>query len=124
MIQAFYREALGEDILVDQGWAKIFPASPTGFLGFVDGERGLHQATGDKAVTISFFTTRLEAWLEHLREVQSFELRPPGMSAEGDFVRTFVGDDPEGYYLEWDEFLEVEENQGLLSSMAERPGGP
>jgi len=124
VIQAFYREALGVDILVDQGWAKVYPASPTGFLGFVDGDRGLHQATEEKAVTVSFFTTGLEAWLEHMREVESFELRTPGMSAEGDFVRTFVGYDPEGYYLEWDEFLEVEVNQDLLRSMAERPGGP
>lgn len=124
VIQAFYREALGVDILVDQGWAKVYPASPTGFLGFVDGDRGLHQATGEKAVTVSFFTTGLEAWLEHMREVKSFELRTPGMSAEGDFVRTFVGYDPEGYYLEWDEFLEVGVNQDLLSSMAEWPGGP
>jgi catechol 2,3-dioxygenase-like lactoylglutathione lyase family enzyme len=124
VIQAFYREALGVDILVDQGWAKVYPASPAGFLGFVDGDRGLHQATEEKAVTVSFFTTGLEAWLEHMREVESFELRTPGMSAEGDFVRTFVGYDPEGYYLEWDEFLEVEVNQDLLRSMAERPGGP
>jgi hypothetical protein len=123
LIQAFFREALGVDILVDQGWAKVYPASPTGFLGFVDGDRGLHQATGEKAVTVSFFTTGLEAWLEHMGEVESFELRPPGMSAEGDFVRTFVGYDPEGYYLEWDEFLEVEVNQDLLNSMAEWPGG-
>jgi len=116
-IQTFYREALDVDILVDQGWAKVYPASLTGFLGFVDGDRGLHQATEEKGVTISFFTTGLEAWLEHMRGVESFELRTEGMSSEGDFVRTFVGYDPEGYYLEWDEFLDVEVNQDLLRSV-------
>jgi hypothetical protein len=35
------------------------------------------------------------------------------MSSEGDFVRTFVGYDPEGYFLEWDEFLDVEVNREL-----------
>jgi uncharacterized glyoxalase superfamily protein PhnB/predicted enzyme related to lactoylglutathione lyase len=123
-IQAFYREALDVDILVDQGWAKVYPASPTGFLGFVDGDRGLHQATEEKAVTVSFFTTGLEAWLEHMRGVESFELRAPGMSSEGDFVRTFVGYDPEGYFLEWDEFLEVEVNRELLRSVGEQPSRP
>ncbi|MFH1766013.1 MAG: VOC family protein [Gemmatimonadota bacterium] len=123
-IQAFYREALGVDILVDQGWAKVFPASLTGFLGFVDGERGLHQATEEKAVTVSFFTTGLELWLEHMRGVLSFELRAPGISSEGDFVRTFVGYDPEGYYLEWDEFLEVEANHALLRSVADQKRQP
>ncbi|MCJ7628926.1 MAG: hypothetical protein MUO50_11145, partial [Longimicrobiales bacterium] len=59
-------------------------------------------------------------WLEHMRGVQSFELRAPGMSSEGDFARTFVGYDPEGYYLEWDEFLEVEVNEALLRWV----GGP
>jgi hypothetical protein len=117
-IQAFYREALGVDILVDQGWAKVYPVSSTGFLGFVDGDRGLHQATPEKAVTISFFTTGLEAWLEHMREVHGYLPRTDGISGEGDFVRTFVGFDPEGYYLEWDEFLDVEANEELLRLVA------
>ncbi len=120
-IQAFYREALGEEILVDQGWAKVYPASLTGFLGFVDGTRGLHQATETKAVTVSFLTEGLMAWFDHLGGVEGFELRAPGISPEGDFVRTFVGYDPEGYYLEWDEFLNVEVNETLLRALREIP---
>jgi catechol 2,3-dioxygenase-like lactoylglutathione lyase family enzyme len=123
-IQAFYREALGSDIVVDQGWAKVFPASPTGFLGFVDGTRGLHTATPEKAVTVSFFTTALEPWLERLASVPGFELRASGQTgSEADFVRTFVGYDPEGYFLEWDVFLDVPVNRGLLSLLSP-PGGP
>jgi catechol 2,3-dioxygenase-like lactoylglutathione lyase family enzyme len=68
-IQAFYREALGVGILVDQGWAKVYPASPAGFLGFVDGERGLHRATEEKAVTVSFLTSGLDTWLDHMRRL-------------------------------------------------------
>ena len=117
-IETFYREALGVEILVDQGWAKVYPASATGFIGFVDGERGLNQATEEKAGTVSFFTWDLDVWLEHMESVPGFELRPPGMSGEGDFVRTFVGFDPEGYYLEWDDFLDVEVNEGLLRALA------
>ncbi len=100
-IQAFYREALGAEVLVDQGWARVLPASPTGFLGLVDGTRGLHTATPEKAVTVSFFTTALEPWLERLERVPGFTRRPPvENAAEGDFVQTFVGHDPEGYFLE------------------------
>jgi predicted enzyme related to lactoylglutathione lyase len=121
-IQAFYGALLGVDILVDQGWAKVFPASRTGFLGFVDGSRGLHEATEEKGVTIAFFTSDLERWLQHAQAVEGFELRPPGISPEGDFVSTFVGYDPEGYFLEWDEFLDVESNRELLRSMEEAEG--
>jgi hypothetical protein len=117
VIEAFYGEALGVGIVVDQGWAKVYPASRTGFLGFVDGQRGLHQATEEKGVTVSFFTEELEPWFEHLQEVEGFEFRTPEMAAEGDFVHTFVGYDPEGYFLEWDRFLDVEVNQGLLRSL-------
>ncbi|MDP2957663.1 MAG: hypothetical protein Q8N53_14655 [Longimicrobiales bacterium] len=33
----------------------------------------------------------------------------------GGRVRTFVGYDPEGYFLEWDTFLEVQGNERLLA---------
>lgn len=113
-IQTFYREALGTDILVDQGWAKIYPVSSSGFLGFVDGQRGLHQATTEKAVTVSFFTTDIDAWFEKLSKWGGMEFRDRAIGGDGGFVRTFVGYDPEGYFLEWDTFLDVEANRLLL----------
>ena len=116
-IQAFYGSLLGEGILVDQGWAKVYPVSGTGFIGFVDGERGLHSATDDKAVTVSFIVKDLEAWFSHAQSVDRFQLREPGLSSEGEFVRTFVGYDPEGYFLEWDQFLDVEVNRDFLLSL-------
>ena len=116
-------EALGAEVLVDQGWAKVLPASPTGFVGLVDGTRGLHTATPEKAVTVSFFTTALEPWLERLERVPGFTRRPPvENAAEGDFVRTFVGYDPEGYFLEWDLFLDQPVLRELLSLLVPPPG--
>ena len=73
-------------------------------------------------MTVSFFTTGLEVWLEHARGVEGFVLREPGMSSEGDFVKTFVGYDPDGYFLEWDEFLDVDANLELLRAMGEGGG--
>lgn len=123
-IQEFYRWVFGRDIIVDQGWAKVFPVSPTGFLGLVDGERGLHASTEEKAVTVSFFTEALDGWLQHLQGVPGFVFRTQEISTEGEFVRTFVGYDPEGYFLEWDTFLDVPMNQGLLSRIGAGPYRP
>jgi catechol 2,3-dioxygenase-like lactoylglutathione lyase family enzyme len=116
-IEAFYGEIFGRGIIVDQGWARVFPTSPTGYIGFVDGERGLHSATEEKAVTVSFFTADLESWFTHTQGVPGFSLRTDEITSEGDFVHTFVGYDPEGYFLEWDTFLGVPSNQDLFESM-------
>ena len=37
---------------MDQGWAKVYRASASGFIGPVDGSRGLHTATEEKGVTV------------------------------------------------------------------------
>ncbi len=115
--QAFYERLLGVDLLVDQGWAKVYQASATGFVGLVDGERGLHQATEEKAVTLSFFTDDVDAWLERARDLE-LELRTPDVGGESDRVRVFVAYDAEGYFLEWDTFLDVEDNRRLLAALA------
>ena len=120
--QAFYEETLGTSLVVDQGWAKVYRASRTGFVGLVDGERGLHQATDDKAVTVSFFTTDAAAWLERARDL-AIELRTPELGEESGRVTTFVGYDPEGYFLEWDTILDVEENERLLTVLRAETGG-
>ncbi len=127
-IQDFYRELFRRDIVVDQGWAKVFPVSATGFLGFVDGERGLHSATPEKAVTVSFFTPSAEDWLVRARAVAGFSLRTEDLTSEvteeGPFVRTFVGYDPEGYFLEWDTFTDVPANRELLRRMRDASSPP
>ena len=119
-IERFYRELLGADVIVDQGWAKVIPASATGFVGLVDGTRGLHQATEQKAVTVSFFTGDLEAWFERAQGVDGFELRTPEITDESGRVRVFVGFDPDGYFLEWDTFLDREGNERLLDLLHRR----
>ena len=112
---AWSERVLGTQLLVDQGWAKVVPASPTGYLGFVDGSRGLHQATEQKGVTVAFFTHDVDGWFSALRGRPDFTLRTPEITDESGRVRTFVGYDPEGYFLEWDTFRDVEENARLLA---------
>ncbi len=113
-IQRFYEDALDLTMIVDQGWAKVYPSSPTGFIGLVDGSRGLHAATEDKAVTVSFFTDDVDGWFDHMRQQDRFEFRTDEIGDESGRVRVFVGYDPGGYFLEWDTFLESEEDERLL----------
>ena len=49
-INAFYERLFGTAPIVDQGWATAYQLSDSGFLGPVDGARGLHQASDDKGV--------------------------------------------------------------------------
>ena len=53
-IQNFYQDILGLEIIADQGWAKIYKVSNTGFLGIVDEKRGMHNFTKKKAVNVGF----------------------------------------------------------------------
>ncbi len=118
-IQDFYEELLGVDLMVDQGWAKVYQASRTGFIGLVDGSRGLHQATQEKGVTVSFFTEDVDGWFERARGL-GVELRTPELTDESGRVRVFVAYDPDGYYLEWDTFRDVEGNERLLELLSGR----
>ena len=114
-IQRFYEQTLGVAMIVDQGWAKVYPTSRTGFIGFVDGARGLHQATEQKGVTVSFFTDDVEAWFERMTQQPDFEFRTEELGDESGRVRTFVGYDPDGYFLEWDTFIDTTGNEELLA---------
>ncbi|NNF14690.1 MAG: hypothetical protein HKN72_15795 [Gemmatimonadetes bacterium] len=121
-IEDFWKELLDVDLTVDQGWAKVYQASATGFIGPVDGSRGLHSATEEKAVTVSFFTEDVAAWLDRAQAL-GLELRTPDLTDESGRVSVFVAYDPEGYFLEWDTFLDVEGNERLLELMRGAPGG-
>ncbi len=119
-MERFYRDTFGHDIIVDQGWAKVFAVSSAGYLGLVDGERGLHQSTDEKSVTVSFFTDDVEGWFDYMQGVEGFEFRPGELGEESGRVTTLVGYDPEGYFLEWDTFLDVEGNEELLEILGGR----
>lgn len=111
--QRFYEELLDVDMLVDQGWAKVYPVSPTGYLGLVDGARGMHASTEENAVTVSFLTNDVRGWMERTRSL-GVELRSESIGMESGLVETFVGYDPTGYFLEWDHFLDEPGNERVI----------
>ena len=116
-IQAFYEEVMGFDLVVDQGWAKIYQIGPTGFFGPVDESRGMHHFTEDKAVTLSIFTTNIDQWYDYLSKHERIEMRSKEIEVEDEY-RAFVAYDPEGYYLEWDVFSDIPANEELVKILA------
>ncbi|MGY8985756.1 MAG: VOC family protein [Sphingomonadales bacterium] len=111
-IQNFYENILGFDLNVDQGWAKIYPISQTGFFGPVDETRGMHHYTDKKAVTLSIITDNIEGWHGYMSRHPDIEMRSEEIR-DSEWYRSFVAYDPEAYYLEWNVFKDVLENKTL-----------
>ena len=117
--QRFYEDVIGLDLLVDQGWTKIYRIGPSGYFGLVDAQRGMHSFTEKKSVTLSFITSKIDDWYEYLGKQDGVQLRSKKIeSAENH--RAFVAYDPEGYYLEWNAFNDVPINAKLLKAIEKR----
>jgi len=115
-MQRFYEEVLGFDLIVDQGWAKIYPIGPTAYFGLVDEQRGMHSFTEQKAVTLSLLTDNLDGWYAYLEKHDGIVMHSEEIS-DTDRYRAFVAYDPEGYYIEWDVFKDVSENRHIVSAL-------
>ncbi|RLA27700.1 MAG: glyoxalase, partial [Gammaproteobacteria bacterium] len=109
-IQRFYEDVMGFDLVADQGWAKIYRIGPTGYFGPVDEQRGMHNYTEKKAVTLSLITGDIDGWYRYTSEHSAIEMRSEEIS-DTERYRAFVGYDPEVYYLEWDVFKSVTSNE-------------
>lgn len=114
-MEKFYQDVLGVELVVDQGWAKIYQASETGYIGLVDERRGMLRHTETKAVNVSFILNDLDGWFNYVKSNQSFTLRSTEISTGPERkYRAFVGYDPEGYYMEFDTFYDHSDNKSLL----------
>jgi len=112
--QRFYQNVFGFNLLVDQGFAKVYSCSPTAFVGLVDEAQGLHHFSEKKSVTLSFISDQIEDWYKHVIEL-GLEIREPLEESETIPVKAFVTYDVAGYFLEFDWFPEHEKNTKLLS---------
>jgi catechol 2,3-dioxygenase-like lactoylglutathione lyase family enzyme len=115
--QRFYEDVLGLTLTVDQGFAKIYQVSPTSFIGLVDETQGLHRAAAAKPVTVSFVTEQVDAWYSYLQS-RGVRLRGELRDATRHPTRGFVALDPEGYFLEFETFLEHEQNARIRAALA------
>jgi predicted enzyme related to lactoylglutathione lyase len=117
--QRFYEDVIGLTLTVDQGFSKIYQVSPTSFIGLVDESQGLHRASEAKAVTVSFVTEQIDEWYAYLQS-KGVKMRGAIGNATRHPTRGFVAYDPEGYYLEFERFLEHPQNTKLLDALKKR----
>ncbi len=111
--QAFYEANFGAKLLVDQGFAKVYSSSPSGFIGLVDEAQGLHRFTPKKAVNVSFLTDRIDEWYAHL-QTKGIRIKDSLVALESIPVKAFVAYDPAEYFIEFDQFLKDPRNQRIL----------
>jgi len=117
--QRFYEDVIGLTLAVDQGFSKIYQVSPTSFIGLVDESQGLHRASEAKAVTVSFVTEQIDEWYAYLQS-KGVKMRGPIGNATRHPTRGFVAYDPDGYYLEFERFLDHPQNTKLLDALKKR----
>jgi predicted enzyme related to lactoylglutathione lyase len=117
--QRFYEDVIGLTLAVDQGFSKIYQVSPTSFIGLVDESQGLHRASEAKAVTVSFVTEQIDEWYAYLQS-KGVKMRGPIGNATRHPTRGFVAYDPEGYFLEFERFLDDPQNARLLGALKKR----
>ena len=115
--QSFYEDVFGASQLVDQGFAKVYSSSSSGFIGLVDEAQGLHRFSEKKAVNVSFFTDQIDEWYARFLE-KDVSIKDPLEDSSSIPVRAFVGYDPAGYFIEFDTFLEDPRNTKILEYLA------
>ena len=114
----FYDEVIGLEMVLDYGFAKLFRISQTSYIGLVDAQKGMHSADEPKTVTLSFVTEEIDEWYQYLVE-KGVELRGPVKDATRHPTRGFVAYDPEGYFLEFERFLDHPQNETLLKKLSQ-----
>lgn len=119
-MQNFYEQVLGFELVADQGWTKIYKVTDTGFIGLVDERQGMHNFTEKKAVNVSFLLEDVTAWFDYVKKTAPFEIRSGELEVGPESkYKAFVGYDPEGYFMEFDQFLPHSDNDLLIQYVKE-----
>lgn len=96
---AWYRDMLGLELAIDQGWCKILSLNSGAYLGLVDEARGMNSWQPEKCVQICLRVADVDAW-----HAYAVDRALPDLSRlfENDAlgIRAFVFRDPEGYQIE------------------------
>jgi predicted enzyme related to lactoylglutathione lyase len=114
----FYEDVIGLEMVLDYGFAKLFRISQTSYIGLVDERKGMHSSDEPKSVTLSFVTEEIDEWYQYLVE-KGVEMRGPLKDATRHPTRGFVAYDPEGYFLEFERFLDHPQNERLLQKLSQ-----
>jgi predicted enzyme related to lactoylglutathione lyase len=101
----FYEEVLGLKLKIDQGYGRIYEVSGNAFLGVMDEKRGFLQSGSGKSVMISLITDEVDQWYETL-EKKGVKLLSEPLTKKDIGIKSFLFEDPEGYILEIQKFLD------------------
>jgi predicted enzyme related to lactoylglutathione lyase len=108
----FYEEVLGLPLVVDQGWARIYRVNGAAFLGIVAGKKGFHQSKGKSAVLLTLVVDDTTEWYTYLQD-RGVPLLTELQHREDIQIRCFYLQDPGGYSIEIQEFLQPEVRQAF-----------
>lgn len=100
----FYREIMGFELVIDQGFAKIFRVANSAYMGVVDEHKGAQRAHPNKPVELTVIVSDPDAWYAYLRAKGVQPLSEP-RTLEALNLRMFLLHDPEGYLIEIQQFL-------------------
>jgi len=100
----FYEEVMGFEMVVDQGWSKIYKIRDGAYVGLVDGAHGYHQASDTKPVILCLNVYDADAWYQRLKE-KGVEMEKQPQESERLKIKVFMLRDPEGYVIEIQESL-------------------
>jgi len=106
-IDKFYRQIMGFELVEDQEWAKIYAVSESGFVGIVDGAHGFHKPQAKNAVLVTLVVDDVFGWYDYLKG-QGVKMLKEVQEHEAIQVRCFFCQDPGGYSIEVQQFLNPE----------------
>ena len=103
-VARFYETVIGLELVIDQGFAKIYRLAGQAHLGIVDETRGYHKANPIKPVEVTLLVNDVDAWYRRIRSFGVETLDEPH-TIESIGARVFLLQDPEGYVIEIQKFL-------------------
>ncbi len=95
----FYKDIMGFELVIDQGWSKIYKIAEGAHVGLVDETRGMNKWAPTKPVQLCVRVEDVDGWYDYARArklknlSELFENQALG-------IRAFVFEDPEGYQIE------------------------
>ncbi|MDZ4711169.1 MAG: VOC family protein [bacterium] len=105
----FYIKNFGFELVLDQGKCRIFRAPGKSCIGFCQGRT----KEVDKNVVLTFVTDEVDEIYIKLRNENVIVIKEPGVNKEFRIYNCFV-EDPDGYVLEIQKFLDVKWNETKL----------
>jgi predicted enzyme related to lactoylglutathione lyase len=99
----FYKETMGLDLTIDQGFAKIFQVGEAAYLGLIDAKRSVVKLSEDKSVALTILVSNVDEWFQHLTNLGIPILSEPHDVPEIN-IRLFLLKDPNGYTVEIQHF--------------------